>query len=215
MTIDDSAETRPTRQRLFAAMGVSTCALAALLSLIQWSEILRAGPPLLSPQPLIIAFERPELEVEPEPLPEETLIPEETPMQPASSSTEPTEAPVEPEAPEPSVPDEPEPDDQPPTDWTAVSHSTVRSYMEDARRAEDRSDAMWRQSYSLMFEPRETLTVEEAPPPIDGFRFEPEFRVLGVGLKIGNCFFGIPILGVPVEQRSVGPNVIVCAQRSD
>lgn len=210
MTIDQLAETRPTRQRLLAAMGMSTCALAALLALVQWSEILKGGNAFLTTrEPLVVAFERPGFEEEPEPAPEEV------PVEPEIAATEAIETPVESEPPAPAVYDEPEAVEKPPTDWSAVTQSTVRTYAEDARQAEAREDAMWRQSYSMMFERAETFTAEAPPPPIDGFRFEPEFRVLGIGLKIGNCFFGIPILGVPVEQRSVGPNVIVCAQRPE
>ena len=41
-----------------------------------------------------------------------------------------------------------------------------------------------------------------------------EFRVpvgvLGIGITIGSCFIGIPLAGIPVENRTVGPTLTYC-----
>jgi hypothetical protein len=65
-----------------------------------------------------------------------------------------------------------------------------------------------------MFEPAGDFVVREEEPVISDFRFRPQIHVVGLGLTIGSCFIGIPIVGVPVEQRTVAINLVVCAQDS-
>ena len=96
-------------------------------------------------------------------------------------------------------------------DWRATAKTVARSSVENEHQARALRDKMWRQSFSTMFQPEPESAISEQPI-LASLEFEPEFRVLGIGVTIGSCFFGVPILGVPVEQRTVGPNVIVCAQ---
>ena len=42
-------------------------------------------------------------------------------------------------------------------------------------------------------------------------KFRVPLGVLGIGLTIGGCFFGVPLAGIPVERRTAGPTVIYCA----
>jgi hypothetical protein len=55
---------------------------------------------------------------------------------------------------------------------------------------------------------------DEPDPIISDLRFKPQIHVAGIGFAIGSCFIGIPIVGVPVEQRSVAITVFVCARDS-
>lgn len=59
---------------------------------------------------------------------------------------------------------------------------------------------------------RQEETREE--PILADIRFKPRVHVLGLGVTIGSCFIGIPIAGVPVEQRSVAIPLFVCAKES-
>jgi len=70
---------------------------------------------------------------------------------------------------------------------------------------------MWRQTYSTMFKPAgDTLSLEEEPV-ISDLRFIPRIHVFGLGVTIGSCFIGLPLVGVPVEQRSTMIPLFVCA----
>ncbi len=73
---------------------------------------------------------------------------------------------------------------------------------------------MWRQSHSIMFAPEDEFVPRAAEPVLADLRFRPEFNVAGVGLKIGSCFVGLPLIGVPVEQRTVAIRLFVCAAGS-
>ena len=108
---------------------------------------------------------------------------------------------------------EPAPTEKSRVDWLATAKNVARSSVEVEHRARELRNKMWRQSFSTMFQPESESMIAEQPV-MASLEFKPEFRVLGIGVHIGSCFFGVPILGVPVEQRTVGPNVIVCAQRS-
>jgi hypothetical protein len=65
-----------------------------------------------------------------------------------------------------------------------------------------------------MFEPANEFVVKEEEPVISDLRFIPRIHVVGLGVTIGSCFIGIPLAGVPVEQRTVAISLFVCAKDS-
>jgi hypothetical protein len=98
------------------------------------------------------------------------------------------------------------------TDWHAIAKSAARASVDDFFRNEESRASLWRQTRSIMFRAASDFVVREEEPAIPDFRFTPEIHVLGLGLTIGSCFIGIPIAGVPVEQRTVAINLFVCAK---
>jgi hypothetical protein len=98
--------------------------------------------------------------------------------------------------------------------WREAITETVAEFVnEDVRQEESRAH-MWRQNYSVMFQPADEIGLTEPDPVIPDFRFKPEIHVVGIGVTIGSCFFGLPILGVPVEDRTVAIRLFVCAKDS-
>jgi hypothetical protein len=105
------------------------------------------------------------------------------------------------------------PIDPPPvTDWHAIAKTAARATVDDFFGNEASRTSMWRQTRSIMFKPTGDLVVKGEEPAIPDFRFTPEIHVVGLGLTLGSCFIGIPIVGVPVEQRTVAINLFVCAK---
>jgi hypothetical protein len=109
---------------------------------------------------------------------------------------------------------EPPADSLPMKDWRAIAKAAARAAVDDRFKEEEFRASMWRQTRSIMFEPAGDFVVREEEPVISDFRFRPQIHVVGLGLTIGSCFIGIPIVGVPVEQRTVAINLVVCAQDS-
>jgi hypothetical protein len=99
-------------------------------------------------------------------------------------------------------------------DWRAIAKSAARTTVDDRFKKEEFRASMWRQTHSIMFEPVGDFVVREEEPVISDFRFRPQIHVVGLGVTIGSCFIGIPLAGVPVEQRTVAINLVVCAQDS-
>lgn len=61
-----------------------------------------------------------------------------------------------------------------------------------------------------MFKGTGEFAIREPPTVIADREFRVPLGVLGIELTIGGCFFGIPLAGIPVEERTVGPTVIFC-----
>jgi hypothetical protein len=101
---------------------------------------------------------------------------------------------------------------QPARDWHAIAKTTAIASVDGLFRSEESRASMWRQTRSIMFKPAGNFVAREEEPAIPDFRFTPEIHVVGLGLTIGSCFIGIPIAGVPVEQRTVAINLFVCAK---
>ena len=73
---------------------------------------------------------------------------------------------------------------------------------------------MWRQTRSVMFQPANEFVPHEQQPVMANLRFKPEIHVVGLGVTIGSCFVGLPLVGVPVEKRTIGIRLFVCADES-
>ena len=112
------------------------------------------------------------------------------------------------------IPPESQPDERSAADWrNMITESAAAIGNEKVRREVSRS-SMWRQSHSIMFQPESEHVLWEQDPIIPNFRFKPQVHVAGLGITIGSCFIGIPIVGVPVEERTVAIRLFVCAKGS-
>lgn len=99
-------------------------------------------------------------------------------------------------------------------DWQALGEAAARASIDDHFRSEEARASMWRQTRSVMFAPTGEFVLKEEAPAIPDFRFRPRIHVVGLGVTVGSCFIGLPIAGVPVEQRSLAINLFVCAEDS-
>ena len=105
-----------------------------------------------------------------------------------------------------------QPDEHLATDWRKMITESVAAIQNEKVRQEASRSSMWRQSHSIMFQPERKHVLREQDPIIPNFRFRPQVHVAGLGITIGSCFIGIPIVGVPVEERTVAISVFVCAE---
>jgi hypothetical protein len=95
--------------------------------------------------------------------------------------------------------------------WHTIAAVSVKASSDERALREDSRALMWRQNYSIMFKPGEEFVASDGEPAIPDFRFKPQIHVAGLGFTIGGCFIGIPLVGVAVEQRTVGVRLFVCA----
>lgn len=212
MQLDDLGATsiRPTRNRLLAAMGVSTCVIALLLAISGLLadlalSISRSG--IATSDSLILLVRMKVAASAADPPMDDDLDVSAEPDEPADTPGVQPELVTE-DLPQP--PDEP----KPATDWHAMVDQVARTTVDDYYREKETMEALWRRSPSIMFEPGEELVLKDETPVIADLRFVPEIHVLGLGFTLGSCFFGVPIAGVPVEQRSAAITLIVCADGS-
>lgn len=99
---------------------------------------------------------------------------------------------------------------EPVRDWQAVIAVSAKEAVSEYYRQEDIRAAMWQQSYSTMFKGEDVFDSLVATPILDDFQFREPVGVLGVGLTIGSCFFGVPLAGIPVEERTVAITILYC-----
>ena len=111
-----------------------------------------------------------------------------------------------------SVAPETQPDERSAADWRKIITESVAAIGNEKVRREESRSSMWRQSHSIMFQPESEHVLREQDPIIPNFRFKPQVHVAGLGITIGSCFIGIPILGVPVEERTAAISLFVCAK---
>lgn len=102
----------------------------------------------------------------------------------------------------------------PDKDWHAIAKEVVRTIDASNSRQEESRAYMWQRSRSIMFEPEDDIVLIDEEPLLSDIRFIQRSRVLGLGFNFGSCFFGIPIAGVPVENRSVAVTLFVCSSES-
>jgi hypothetical protein len=99
-------------------------------------------------------------------------------------------------------------------DWSALTATFAKQSVDERFRQEDVRASMWQQSRSVMFQPDDDFKVNELVPILADFNFREPVGILGLGFTIGSCFIGIPLLGVPVEERSVGITLVICRNSS-
>jgi len=203
---------RPTRNRLLVAMGVSTCSIALLLAVLGSLVDFAAGvsiPRIEDNDLLTVHVRKRERESNPNvttgngavrSLPQEQTISSESAELPQQFASV--------HAPE-------SPADLPPVkDWRAMADEAAQASVDEYVRQEESRASMWRQTRSIMFQPANDTVVKDIEPLLADIPFKRRSRVIGLGINIGSCFFGIPIAGVPVEERSIGITIFLCGQDS-
>ena len=100
-------------------------------------------------------------------------------------------------------------------DWYAIAREPVRQSIDDYFDNEETRKKMWRQTGSVMFRDTGEFDFKEPETIIAARKFRRPVGVLGLGFAIGGCFFGVPLAGVPVEERGVGPNIFYCTDIYD
>jgi hypothetical protein len=105
-------------------------------------------------------------------------------------------------------------DSQAVKDWRAIADEVAKTSVDEYFRQEEIRASMWRKTRSIMFRPANDMVVQDREPILSDVRFKRRSRVVGLGINVGSCFIGIPIAGVPVEERSIGITVFVCGQDS-
>jgi hypothetical protein len=103
---------------------------------------------------------------------------------------------------------------RPESDWHELAAEAATTNAKEFFRKEEMRESMWRQSHSIMFEPVDGPSATGKEPVLSELRFKYRSRVVGLGVNVGACFFGVPLFGVPVEQRTIAINVFVCGQDS-
>ncbi len=212
--IDTAASIRPTRNRLFAAMAVSACIVSLVLLSVgllmdfsgRVSKAVGDGSETLT----VSIYEMPREDAPPDLSIDRDGSVTSDDYERAASAVIPD---TEPESPPTDI-SEPPGQPQPARDWDTIADQVARATIADYSREMASTTAQWRRSPSVMFEPADGPSIKEAEPVIADLRFVPEIHVLGLGLTIGSCFIGVPIAGVPVEQRNVAITLFVCAEGS-
>lgn len=103
---------------------------------------------------------------------------------------------------------------RPLVDWNKAIAESVTALESEKREHEEVRKSMWRQTRSVMFQPTDEFVPNDQEPLLADLRFKPELHVVGLGFKIGSCFIGLPLIGVPVEERSAAIRIFVCADGS-
>ncbi len=207
-----AATVRPTRNRLLTAMGLSACVVALLIASFGLLLDLLVSVSRTDgerSEPLTVRIKKDEIEKEPDLAADN----KERPTVPRAQDVPAERFEVQPET-TPNGPPEPPAESQPPRDWRAMTNQVAKSTVNEHFRQEEAREALWRESRSVMFEPSNEMVLKSEAPVLADFQFRPQIHVLGVGMTIGSCFFGIPIAGVPVEQRNVAVTLFVCADGS-
>ena len=109
---------------------------------------------------------------------------------------------------------EPPAHSRPVKDWRAIADEAANASVDEYYRQEEIRVSMWRRTHSVMFQPANDIIVKDKEPVLSEVRFKRRSRVVGLGINVGSCFIGIPIVGVPVEERSIGIPIFVCSQDS-
>lgn len=212
MRIDYSISTRPTRRRLLTAMGISTFAIAVLLASLDMLVDFAADYSDLGIEfedPLTVHIRNGGDEPVTNLATDDQVV--HAPPQDEIDAAEVAE--IQQEA-APADSRVPPADSLPVRDWRLIAGKAAKEIVDDQFRQEKSRASMWRQSYSVMFQPGDEIAVKQEKPILADIRFIPQIHVLGIGLTIGSCFIGIPLAGVPVEQRNVAMTIFVCAQDS-
>lgn len=215
--MDSSTSVRPTRHRLLTAMGVSVCAIATLLALLESLvdfavSVSKPGIELGDPLTVYIRNGEGEKNFDSSTdneavraLPQEQVVSTEFAEIRQDVATV-----ISPQPRADSAPMEL----QPVKDWRAIADEAAKATVDENFAQEESRVSMWRRSHSIMFQPVNDIVVKDKEPILSNFRFKPRVYVVGLGVTIGSCFIGIPIVGVPVEQRNVAMTLFVCAQDS-
>jgi hypothetical protein len=210
--IDYSKAVRPTRNRLLIAMGVSTCFVVLLLAslglLFNYAAVV-SRPSFENEHSLTVHISNGEGEENSNITTGNKAVNSLPPEQVVSTGFAESRQEIVPL----DSPDLPA-DSQPVIDWRAIADDDAKASVDEYFRQEDSRASMWRQTRSIMFQPANDIVVKDEEPLMSDIRFKRRSRVVGLGINVGSCFIGIPIAGIPVEERSIGITVFVCGQDS-
>ena len=189
-------------------MGVAACVVSLLLAVAGLIAKFTAGVanPTYGDPGLTVHIIQDDADSEP---PVESVDRPDSPEPRESTSV--TETAIIPEDVPPATPIAVQSNERPKVDWQGMIAESVTSMAEESQVREETRALAWGRSRSVMFQPEEGYIPKHEVPAIPGFRFKPQVRVAGLGVTIGSCFIGIPIVGVPVEERTVAITVFVCA----
>ena len=99
------------------------------------------------------------------------------------------------------------------TDWHALRQRVAEETVDDHWRKERLRASLWRQTRSVMFHADSHAGAgSEAQPLIADLDFRKPAGVLGLGFTFGSCFVGIPLAGIPVEERSTAITLFYCRE---
>jgi hypothetical protein len=93
-------------------------------------------------------------------------------------------------------------------DWTAVVARSVKASTDERLRLEDAENSKWQKSRSILFQSGTRLATNYDEPELLDIKFKR--HVAGLGIRIGSCFIGLPLAGVPVHERTVAITLFVC-----
>ena len=102
--------------------------------------------------------------------------------------------------------------EQPVVDGQNMIAATVASIGNEKQEREETRALMWSKTHWIMFQSAGGFVPKQQEPVIQDFQFRPQVHVAGLGVTIGSCFIGFPIVGVPVEERTVAIRFFVCAK---
>jgi hypothetical protein len=205
------APLRPTRHRLIIAMGVAACFVSLVLASVGFFAKFAAGtldPAFRSPGLTVhIKHDEDESELQFESVNQIRSL--ELPEDPSVAETA-----TVPEDVSSVTPPALQFDEQPVVDWQNMIAETVTSIGKERQEREEIRALMWRKTHSIMFQSAGSFVPKQQEPIIPDFQFKPQVHVGGLGVTIGSCFIGLPIVGVPVEERTVAIGLFVCAKDS-
>ena len=208
--IEHVAPVRKTQHRLFIAMGVAAGLMSivfALLEVFLDFDVSTKKRSSTKEQILTVHLRQNEADSIPEHVSGEQA--DELQLREVVSGDEVSAAPEDAAS---VISPESQPDERSALDWRRMITESVTAIGNEKVRQEESRRSMWRQSHSIMFRPESEQVLREQDPIIPNFRFKPQVYVAGLGMTIGSCFIGIPIVGVPVEERTVAISIFVCAR---
>jgi hypothetical protein len=100
-----------------------------------------------------------------------------------------------------------------PTNWNTIKERAARQIIDDHWRKEHLRASLWRQTRSVMFQADgDAGARNEEAPLMANLDFREPAGVLGLGFTIGSCFVGIPLAGIPVEERRTAITLFYCRE---
>ena len=95
-------------------------------------------------------------------------------------------------------------------DWRAIANTAAAEYLQHRSEAETRKSDKWQTTGSVLFKPGEKEALELNAQILPSYQFRNPAGVLGLGLSFGQCFVGIPVAGIPVEDRTAAITIFYC-----
>ncbi|MEM7504138.1 MAG: hypothetical protein AAF417_19000 [Pseudomonadota bacterium] len=118
------------------------------------------------------------------------------------------------DGPEPSRLEQSEVGEPPTANWYAAMEQVAQTTVDDHYTLQASRNETWRNSKtrSVVIQRGEQFVIQDDKSVVDDFEFVVRSRVFGIGFNIGRCFIGVPIAGVPVEDRTGDITVFVCVR---